>query len=126
MRGTILTKSVTLAVAWLAALALSGTQAALAQHACEAIGEEGWKVVATNEVTDVKDSAPYRVGGDWVIDRTTTLLPVCNYFNDAGNYSLRSYSLDPVDKKERVVLCHAAASSATAPVPPYAGPCPPK
>ena len=71
--------------------------------------------------TDVKDGAPYRAGGDWVVDRTTTLLPLCNYFNAVGNYSLRSYSLDPVQKTERVALCRGAA-----PVAPYAGPCPPK
>ena len=78
-------------------------------------------MVASDEVTGVKDSAPYRAGGDWVVDRTTTLLPLCNYFSPVGSYSLRSYSLDPYDKTERVVLCHAGAAVA-----PYAGPCPPK
>jgi hypothetical protein len=121
MRSAILTKPVTLAVAWLAVLALARTDAAPAQHACDAIGEEGWKIVATTEIVDVRSSAPYRVGADWVVDRTTTFLPLCNYFNHAGNYSLRSYALDPMDEKERVVLCHGAAT----PVPPYAGPCPP-
>ena len=125
MRGTILTKSAALAVAWLAALATQRSEAASAQHACDAIGEEGWKVVATTEIVDVRSSAPYRVGADWVVDRITTFLPLCNYFNHAGNYSLRSYALDPVDEKERIVLCHAAASGAAAPLPPYAGPCPP-
>jgi hypothetical protein len=126
MRGTILTKSAAFAMTLLAALATARTEAASARHACDAIGEEGWKVVATSEIVDVRSSAPYRVGADWVVDRTTTLLPLCNYFNHAGNYSLRSYALDPVEEKERVVLCHAAASGAAAPVPPYAGPCPPQ
>ena len=125
MRDTILTKSATFGVTLLAALATARTEAATAQHACDAIGEEGWKVVATTEIVDVRSSAPYRLGADWVVDRTTTFLPLCNYFNHAGNYSLRSYALDPVDEKERVVLCHAAAFGIAAPVPPYAGPCPP-
>jgi hypothetical protein len=125
-RGAVVAKSATLAAAWLAAFASLRSEVAPAQHACDAIGEDGWKVIATDEITDVKDSDPYRVGDDWVIDRTTTRLPLCNYFNGAGNYSLRSYSLDPVDKQERVVLCRGVASGVTAPVAPYGGPCPPK
>ena len=110
-----------LAAAWLAAAALGGATAARAQHACDAIGDEGWRVVASNETTDVKDGAPYQAGADWMVDRITTVLPLCNYFNAVGNYSLRSYALDPVERKERVVLCHAGTA-----VPPYVGPCPPK
>ncbi len=37
-------------------------------------------------------------GGDWFVERTTTVLPLCNYINAAGNYSLRSYSLSPEDQ----------------------------
>jgi hypothetical protein len=48
-------------------------------------------------------------------------LPLCNYFSPVGSYSLKSYSLDPIEKSERVTLCHGAA-----PVAPYAGPCPPQ
>jgi hypothetical protein len=114
-------KSGALAAAWLAAAAIGGPPAARAQHACDAIGDEGWRVVASNETTGVKDGAPYQAGGDWVVDRITTVLPLCNYFNAVGNYSLRSYALDPVERKERVVLCHAGTA-----VPPYAGSCPPK
>jgi hypothetical protein len=98
-----------------------GPAAAQALHACDAIGDKGWTMLATNETTDVKDSAPYRTGNDWFVDRTTTLLPMCNYFNDAGNYSLRSYSLDPVKKTEHIALCHGGTA-----VVPYVGPCPPK
>jgi hypothetical protein len=115
------TKSVAHAVAWLAVLAILFPAAARAQHACDAAGEEGWRVVASDEVAGVKDSASYRAGGDWVVDRTTTLLPLCNYFSPVGSYSLHSYALDPYDKIERVVLCHAGAAVA-----PYAGSCPPK
>ena len=46
---------------------------------------------------------------------------LCNYINAAGNYSLRSYSLSPEDKTERVMICRGNAAVA-----PYAGPCPPK
>ena len=56
-----------------------------------------------------------------LVDRTTTVLPMCNYINASGNYSLRSYSLSPEDKIERVMICRGNAAVA-----PYAGPCPPK
>jgi hypothetical protein len=114
--------SVMAAVGWLAI----GTGAAHAQQVCDAAGEEGWRVVPSTEVTDVKDGAPFAAGDDWVIERTTTLLPFCNYFSPAGSYSLRSYSLDPFTKAERVVLCHATAPGLSEPVAPYAGACPPK
>jgi hypothetical protein len=94
---------------------------ARAQHTCDPVEDAGWRMLATTEVTGVKDSAPYQVGGDWVIDRTTTLLPLCNYFNAIGNYSLRSYSLEPIEKIERIVICRGATAIA-----PYAGSCPPK
>jgi|SRR6478672_3112061 hypothetical protein len=99
----------------------AGLSAARAQQVCDAPSEEGWRVVLSNEVTGVKDGAPYRSGPDWMLDRTTTLLPLCSYFSPVGSYSLKSYSLDPFDKTERVLLCHDAS-----PVGPYAGPCPPK
>ena len=99
----------------------AGLSAARAQQVCDAPSEEGWRVVLSNEVTGVKDGAPYRSGPDWMLDRTTTLLPLCNYFSPVGSYSLKSYSLDPFDKTERVLLCHDAS-----PVGPYAGAGPPK
>jgi hypothetical protein len=105
------------AVLWLLAM----TTAAPASHACDPIADEGWRVTATEEVTGVKDSAPHEAGGDWVVERTTTLLPLCNYFTATGQYSLRSYSLDPYDKNERVAICHAGT-----PVKPYTGRCPPE
>jgi hypothetical protein len=83
-------------------------------------------VVPSIEVTDVKDSAPFAAGADWVVERTTTLLPFCNYYSPVGSYSLRSYSLDPFTQGERVVLCHANAQGLSKPVAPYAGSCPPK
>ena len=92
-----------------------------AQHACDAIGDEGWRTVPSLEVTATADGAPYPAGADWLVERTVTLVPLCNYYNAVGNYSLRSYQLDPMRKTERVMLCRAGA-----PVAPYTGPCPPK
>ena len=54
--------------------------------------------MASTEVTDVNDGAPYQAGADWMVERTTTLLPLCNYFSPVGSYSLKSYSLDPFDQ----------------------------
>jgi hypothetical protein len=98
-----------------------GGAAAQPLHTCDAIGDEGWRAVATQEIASVKDGAPFDAGSDWVVERTTRLLPLCNYVNAVGNYSLRSYSLDPIEKTERVVICRAGA-----PVEPYRGPCPPR
>ena len=98
----------------------TGSLAARAQHVCDP-PPEGGRVMASTEVTDVNDGAPYQAGADWLIERTTRLLPLCNYFSPVGSYSLKSYSLDPFTRVERVTLCHAAT-----PVAPYAGPCPPK
>ncbi len=94
---------------------------ARAGHTCDALGEPGWSTVPSREVLKVVDAAPYRVGADWFVDRTTTVLPLCNYINAGGNYSLRSYSLSPEDETERVMICRAGAAVAS-----YAGPCPPK
>jgi hypothetical protein len=94
---------------------------AYADHSCDALGEPGWSTVPSHEIVNVADGPPYQAGGDWLVDRTTTVLPMCNYINAAGNYSLRSYSLSPEDKIERVMICRGNAAVA-----PYAGPCPPK
>ncbi len=104
-----------------------GCSVGRADHVCDALGDEGWRTLPSHETTGVVDGTPYRVEGsdNWFVDRTTTVLPLCNYFNAVGNYSLRSYSLAPVDTKERLVICRVAQGSTTA-VPPYSGPCPPK
>ena len=94
---------------------------ARADHSCDALGEPGWSTVPSHEIVNVAAGAPYQAGGDWLVERTTTVLPLCNYINASGNYSLRSYSLSPEDKTERVAICRGGAA-----VPPYAGPCPPK
>jgi hypothetical protein len=120
-------ESVGFAAACLTAAALLAPGSARAQHACDAIAEAGWRVLATNEIVGVADGAPYRAGaaGDWFVDRTTTVLPLCNYFNAVGSYSLRSYSLDPAQKTERVAICRTGAQGKSVAIPPYAGPCPP-
>lgn len=88
----------------------------------------GWSVVPSLETVAKADSAPYpgATGGDWFIDRTTTLLPFCNYYNEIGIYSMRSYTLSRQVTKERVQICTAAPGGASGAIAPYAGPCPPK
>ena len=108
--------------------AILGAGAARADHTCDALGDDGWSTVPTHETVNVTDGAPYQIaaGGDWFVDRSTTVLPLCNYINAAGNYSLRSYSLSPETGKARVAICRAGPAGASVAVPPYAGPCPPK
>jgi hypothetical protein len=120
-------------LATLAILALAvacGPAAAQANHKCDPIdpvSDAGWSVVPSLETIGTVDGAPYQTGtgGDWFVDRTTTLLPFCNYFNEIGIYSMRSYTLAPQLAKERIGICRANAAGASVAVPPYAGPCPP-
>jgi hypothetical protein len=100
---------------------LAGLCAARAEPVCDAPGEEGYRVVLSMEVTTVADGEPYQSGPDWIVERTTTLLPLCSYFNRIGSYSLKSYSLDPEKKTERVMLCHGDQRVGS-----YTGSCPPK
>jgi len=113
----------------LATLALGlgcSRSAAQGDHKCDPVSDPGWNVVPSLEVTGESDSAPYRdASGNWFVDRSTTLLPLCNYFDEIGNYSLRSYSLAPRVTKEKIGICRADSESRSVPVPPYAGPCPP-
>jgi hypothetical protein len=101
--------------------------AAAAQHKCDPVTDPGWSVLPSEELTGQSDSAPYQdASGNWFVDRTTTKLPLCNYFDEIGNYSLRSYSLNPRVTKERVGICRAGAAGTSVAVPPYTGPCPPR
>jgi hypothetical protein len=113
-----------IATAALAVFAISKAAIA-AEHKCDPVTDPGWRVVAEREVLSQTDSAPYRSGTDWVIDRLTTVLPFCHYFNSIGIYSMRSYSLDPVVTEERVAICRQADGDSVA-VAPYPGPCPPR
>ena len=96
-------------------------------HKCDPVTDEGWSVVPERQVLGTTDGTPYRSGpdGNWYLDRITTVLPFCHYFNGVGNYSLRSYSLAPVASEERVAICRLGAGGSSVAVPPYAGPCPP-
>ena len=113
-----------------AAIALMGSGgAAAADHACDPVDpvmENGWTVVPSDETVTEADSAPFEDGarGNWFVTRTTRYIPFCNYYNEIGIYSLRSYSLAPRVTNESVGICRAAAGGSV-PVPPYAGPCPP-
>jgi len=100
---------------------LASLSTARAEPVCDPPGEEGYRVVLSMEVTGVADAEPYQSGPDWIVERTTTLLPLCSYFNKVGSYSLKSYSLDPEKKTERVMLCHGEQRVGS-----YTGPCPPK
>jgi hypothetical protein len=102
-----------------------GAASAWTDHACDALGDEGWSTVLTHETVNVVEGAPYQSPEGWFIDRTTTVLPLCNYINAAGNYSLLSYSLSPEQKTERIAICKQTREG-SAPVAPYAGPCPPR
>jgi hypothetical protein len=96
-----------------------------AEHTCDPVTDAGWSVVPEREVLSQTDGPPYQSGTDWLVDRVTTVLPFCHYFNSIGVYSMRSYSLDPVVTEERVVICRRSGRDSVA-VAPYAGPCPPR
>ena len=56
-------------------LLVAGPSAARAQHACDP-PPEGGRVMASTEVTDVNDGAPYQAGADLMVERTTRLMPL--------------------------------------------------
>jgi hypothetical protein len=103
-----------------------GVRPAQADHRCDPIGEPGWRTVPSHEVVSEVDGAPYREGTGWFIDRTVTVLPLCNYFDEIGNYSLRSYSLSPRATTEKIGICRSDPGGASVAIQPYAGPCPPR
>jgi hypothetical protein len=104
--------------------------AAQANHKCDPvdpISDVGWSVVPSLEAVGTVDSAPHQAAasGDWFIERTTTLVPFCNYYNEIGIYSMRSYVLAPQVTKEQIKICERTAAGGSGAVAPYAGPCPP-
>jgi hypothetical protein len=103
--------------------------AAQANHKCDPvdpISDAGWSVVPSLETVGEVDGAPYQAGAsEWFIERTTTLVPFCNYYNEIGIYSMRSYTLAPQVAKERIRICERTAAGGSGAVAPYAGPCPP-
>jgi hypothetical protein len=110
--------------------AASAPRSAHANHTCDPLSDAdvGWSVVPSHETIKEIDGAPYQSGapGTWFIDRTTTELPFCNYFNEIGIYSMRSYRLDPETATDRVNICRPNGQGGSAAVPPYTGACPPK
>jgi hypothetical protein len=118
--------AVLVATAIVATVGTAGPGAAQANHKCDPvdpISDGGWSVVPSLETVGMMDSAPYQNSGsgDWFIDRTTTVLPFCNYYNEIGIYSMRSYTLAPQVTQQQIKIC----ARTNAAVPPYAGTCPP-
>jgi hypothetical protein len=122
--GLLPLKLIAVAVAALAVSAISNAAVA-AEHKCDPVTDPGWSVVPEREVLSQSDGPPYQSGTEWFVDRITTVLPFCHYFNSIGVYSMRSYSLDPVVTRERVAICRQNGSDSVA-VAPYRGPCPPR
>jgi len=111
-----------------ASAATCGRAVAQPNHKCDPldpVSDTGWSVVPSLETVGQVDSAPYRSGADWFVDRTTTLLPFCNYYNEIGIYSMRSYTLARQVTQERIGICKGIVGGGSTAVPPYAGPCPP-
>jgi len=102
------------------------SDAGAAEHKCDPVTDDGWSVIADRETLGETDGLPYQSGTDWFVDRVTTSLPFCHYFNSIGVYSMRSYSLEPVVTQERVVICRRDRQGDSVAVAPYAGPCPPR
>ena len=100
---------------------------ARADHTCDPVEDAGWRVVASHETGGQVDSAPFQAGagGNWFVNRTTTVVPFCNYYNEIGIYSMRSYTLAPQRKEERIAICRATGQGGSVAVAPYVGPCPP-
>ena len=116
-------RMIAMATAVLTASALS--ESAAAARTCDPVTDAGWSVIAEDETLSQTDGPPYQSGSDWFVDRVTTVLPYCHYFNSIGIYSMRSYSLDPVVTEERIAICRQSGNGSAA-VAPYAGPCPPR
>jgi hypothetical protein len=120
--------------AWTLALAVALTMAApavgfaapAAEHKCDPVTDEGWSVVAERQTLSEIDGTPYPAGADWYVDRVTTALPFCHYYNSIGVYSMRSYSLAPMATEERIAICRGNREGGSVAVAPYAGPCPPR
>ncbi len=129
MAKKAITSAVFVTAAVVATAGSCGPGIAQASHKCDPVdpvSDIGWSVVPSLETVRTADSEPRQAeaSGDWFIERTTTLLPFCNYYNEIGIYSLRSYTLAPQVTKERIRICEHTAGGSGA-VAPYQGPCPP-
>jgi hypothetical protein len=121
LRGRIFVVSV------LAASAL-GAGEARAIHACDPVTDSGWNVVASEETVNETESAPFAEGapGNWFVTRTTAYIPFCNYYNELGIYSMRSYTLALRTREDRVSICRGSSQGVSVAVAPYGGACPPQ
>jgi hypothetical protein len=125
-------KPITLAAPVILTVATGFCGHALTQptHKCDPvdpIADVGWSVVPSLEIVGVVDGAPFQAErtGDWFLERVTTRIPFCNYYNEIGIYSMRSYTLAPEVTKERIRICEHSATGSSDPVLPYTGSCPP-
>jgi hypothetical protein len=114
-----------------AASGFCGLACAQATHKCDPVDpvdDVGWSVAPSLETVGQVDGAPYQAGTseDWFVERTTTRIPFCNYYNEIGIYSMRSYTLTPEVTEERIQICERTTAGGSAALSPYAGPCPPK
>jgi hypothetical protein len=88
-------------------------------HKCDPVdpvADVGWSVVPSLEIVGVVDGEPFQAErtGDWFVERLTTRIPFCNYYNEIGIYSMRSYTLAPEVTKERIQICEHSATGAVA------------
>ncbi len=75
----------------------------------------GWTVNEDHRIVKQSDGVPYEQGrGNWFVDRETTTQPMCSVFDDLGQYSLRSYMLQPFVTKTQVKICQATANGGSA------------
>jgi hypothetical protein len=127
-------KPITLATPVIVILAVAsgfcGHLLAQPTHKCDPvdpIADVGWSVVPSLETVGAVDGAPFQAGktGDWFLERVTTRIPFCNYYNEIGIYSMRSYTLAPEVSTERIRICEHSGTGGSDPVLPYAGSCPP-
>jgi hypothetical protein len=127
-------KPITLATLVIVVLAVAsgfcGHLLAQPTHKCDPVdptADVGWSVVPSLEIVGAVDGAPFQAGrtGDWFLERVTTRIPFCNYYNEIGIYSMRSYTLAPEVSTERIRICEHSGTGGSDPVLPYAGSCPP-
>src|SRR5438132_1383310 len=91
MANKAITSVVLVTAAIVATVATCRPGAAQADHKCDPvdpISDVGWSVMPSLETVGAVDGAPFQAGagGDWFIERTTTLVPFCNYYNEIGIY----------------------------------------
>jgi hypothetical protein len=75
-----------------AATGFCGHLLAQPTHKCDPVdplADVGWSVVPSLETVGAVDGAPFQVGrtGDWFVERVTTRIPFCNYYNDMRSES---------------------------------------